>query len=276
MPAVNNILKMLKIRPVLSHIEVHLVDHCNLNCKGCDHFAPIADKWFADLNVYVRDLRQLQKLFSRVYTIRLLGGEPLLHPDIVNFLLSTRSLFPNTKIEIMTNGILLEKMPDSFWNGCKQTSTEIILDVYPPLYQKEECLLKLAEAKGVRIINSRVQSFQAFLNLNGDSDPNLSFRQCSYRSIHQLKEGKIFTCVVPMVVPYFNKRYGTNLPSAGWIDIHAPNLTGWDILNMLDNCFSTCRYCLTAKEQLANAGFPWSTSSLQMSEWEAATYKQRQ
>lgn len=24
------------------HIEMHVVDHCNLNCFGCNHFSPLA------------------------------------------------------------------------------------------------------------------------------------------------------------------------------------------------------------------------------------------
>ena len=29
--------------------EVHLVDHCNLNCKGCSHFSPVSEKKFVDV-----------------------------------------------------------------------------------------------------------------------------------------------------------------------------------------------------------------------------------
>ena len=35
--------KIRKLLPVTSIgvIETHIVDHCNLNCKGCHHFAPL-------------------------------------------------------------------------------------------------------------------------------------------------------------------------------------------------------------------------------------------
>jgi organic radical activating enzyme len=269
-PKAESILEALKIKPALSYLEFHVVDHCNMNCKGCDHLSPIADKWFADPNDYARDLRQLRKLFSGIRRICLLGGEPLLHPKIVRFLFITRSCFPKADLQIMTNGILLDSMPDSFWNACKETSTEIIFDVYPPLYQKEKCLVNLARAKGVRMHPRRVSSFQAFINLKGDSDPNVAFQKCDFRFIHQLKEGKLFTCVVPMVVQYFNKRFGTHLPSAGWVDIYAPNLTGWVAKKMLDRGFSTCRYCMTGSDHYRS--FQWSTSKLLMSEWDVSPY----
>ena len=33
-------------------LEIHLVDHCNLNCGGCNHFSPIAKPWFIDPNYF--------------------------------------------------------------------------------------------------------------------------------------------------------------------------------------------------------------------------------
>lgn len=31
-------------QPTLQYLVLNILDHCNLNCKGCDHFAPIAKK----------------------------------------------------------------------------------------------------------------------------------------------------------------------------------------------------------------------------------------
>jgi hypothetical protein len=266
-----SILENLKIKPALPYLEVHVVDHCNLNCKGCDHLSPIADKWFADPNGYSCDLQQLKKLFSGIHTICLLGGEPLLHPKIERFLFSTRSCFPNTNIQLMTNGILLDSMPDSFWSACKETSTIIFFDVYPPLYAREKRLIDLARTNGVRMHNWRASSFQASINLKGDSNPNTSFQKCPFRSVHQLKEGKLFTCVKPMVSHYFNKRFGTHIPSSGWVDIYAPNLTGWAAKKVLEKGFSTCCYCPTGKEKYPS--YQWSTSKLVISEWDVSTCK---
>ena len=38
---------------------VDIVDHCNLNCKGCGHFSPLASKSFLDLETFENDLRRL-------------------------------------------------------------------------------------------------------------------------------------------------------------------------------------------------------------------------
>ncbi len=43
----------------LDHIEIHLVEHCNLNCKYCSHFSSIAEKKFYDVNKYEKDMARL-------------------------------------------------------------------------------------------------------------------------------------------------------------------------------------------------------------------------
>jgi hypothetical protein len=118
------ILKMLRF-------EVHLCDHCNLNCKGCGHFSPIAKKHFVDINVLERDFKRLSELADRkCETIDLMGGEPLLHPKIIEIFDIARKYF-DTPIHLVTNGILLAKQPDEFWQGCRENHIIILVSVYP-------------------------------------------------------------------------------------------------------------------------------------------------
>jgi len=49
-------LRTLALAPAL---DVHIADHCNLRCRGCVHFAPIAQKRCLDLGYYEADLRTL-------------------------------------------------------------------------------------------------------------------------------------------------------------------------------------------------------------------------
>lgn len=74
--------------------EVHLADHCNLNCQMCDHFSPLANENFLSPDHYASDVERLSELFDHdANYIRLLGGEPLLHPQVVRFLKFQGSIF---------------------------------------------------------------------------------------------------------------------------------------------------------------------------------------
>lgn len=78
-------------KPYLRYLETHLCDHCNLNCKSCTHFCPlVTEPTFTDLEQYTKDIRTLSKKLA-IRTIRLMGGEPLLHPQVNDFIRVTRS-----------------------------------------------------------------------------------------------------------------------------------------------------------------------------------------
>lgn len=107
------------LRTELPYLEFHLTDHCNLNCKGCAHYSPMASDHYADLYQLEKDLQRLAQLFRNIRLIRLMGGEPLLHPDVDRFIRTTRSAFPKSRIGIVTNGILLPQASQAFWDACR-------------------------------------------------------------------------------------------------------------------------------------------------------------
>jgi molybdenum cofactor biosynthesis enzyme MoaA len=120
------ILKALRLKPFLRYVEVHLVDHCNLNCGGCSHFSPIAREWFADVDQYEKDMHRLAELFRNVNTVRLMGGEPLLHPQIESFVTITRHYLPKADVRVVTNGLLLPAMQEPFWEICRSNSVVLM------------------------------------------------------------------------------------------------------------------------------------------------------
>lgn len=72
----DNILCILKKKkPLLRYFNVNIVDHCNLNCKYCDHFAPLAEEKYADIQNLEKDFKRIASLVS-LESIGLMGGEP--------------------------------------------------------------------------------------------------------------------------------------------------------------------------------------------------------
>ena len=260
--------KVSGFKPTLSYLELHLADHCNLNCKGCDHFSPISENRFADLDEYERDMKQLTKLFSTIHKIVLMGGEPLLNPQIDSFLFVTRSCFPKASIVIYTNGILLSQMSETFWSACRACSVAIDITVYPPLKQKEAGLIKLVKDQGLQVYFHSVTFFHAFYNRGGDTNKETAFKKCRKRwCTPMLKEGKIYMCPIPATIGYFNDKFDLKIPIAGFADIHAPGLDGWDIKEQLNNASSTCHYCTLGWDVIPT--FPWATSKKVLQDWTA-------
>lgn len=111
----------------LKALIVNICDHCNLNCRGCDHFSPIADARFLDPKNIKKDLSQMRKILNEdVELVSVMGGEPLLHPQLDEILDAAREVFPHTDIWLSTNGILLLKQTDEFWNCCKKMKLKYV------------------------------------------------------------------------------------------------------------------------------------------------------
>ena len=77
-------------------LGIHVAEHCNLNCCGCNHYSPIAKSSFCDLSVLKHSLDKLKsgKVLKMFKSIDLIGGEPLLNPDIVEVFKIVREAGP--------------------------------------------------------------------------------------------------------------------------------------------------------------------------------------
>jgi ABC-2 type transport system ATP-binding protein len=46
--------------------EIHLTEHCNLNCKGCFHFSCIAEEEYLTKEEFERDISRISELSKGV------------------------------------------------------------------------------------------------------------------------------------------------------------------------------------------------------------------
>jgi organic radical activating enzyme len=96
--------------------ELHVAEHCNLRCHMCDAMSPYNKRRLLALDEVERALDFLRR-HIRADIFKLMGGEPLLHPDLVTILGLVRRSGITDTIRLTTNGLLLHKMPDAFWEA---------------------------------------------------------------------------------------------------------------------------------------------------------------
>lgn len=256
-------------------LSIHLTDHCNLNCKGCDNFSPVADEKYHCAGSLEKDFKRIYELANekiRIGAVKLTGGEPLLHPELIKILNSAGKYF--SKIDnlcIVTNGILLLKQESAFWETCKNNNIKVLITKYPielPFNKIEE----KAKAEGVVLDyfgNTQTELKRMHkmpLNLNGTEDFRKNFELC-YKSIYciMLDEGKIYTCSLVPYIKYFNKYFGTNLEVSknDYIDIYSvQNMK--EIFDFLCKPIPFCRYCNTKKPVY---DIDWEISKKEITEW---------
>lgn len=248
--------------------RVHLAEHCNLNCKGCDNFSCIAEPAFLDLDEYERDLSRLSELsFGEAKYIHLLGGEPLLHPEVERAASLTRQYFPVCDINIYTNGMLLPKMANKFWTTLKDNCIGIIVTPYPTGFDYDAAE-KTAEQHGVpfrRCVESKTL-FHYTLDMKGSQDGRKSFVKCHRANeCIMLKHGRLCTCTIAPNIEHFNKKFGEHLPvtERNSIDIYkAQDLN--EIMAFLARPIPFCRFCNIDAEARR---YPWEATHKDKSEW---------
>ena len=253
----------------LPYIEFHLTDHCNLNCKGCTHYCPVAPEQYADLQQHKKDMLRLSQLFKNICVIRLMGGEPLLHPDAHLFIKTTRLAFPNSDLRFVTNGILLPKASDVFWEACRNTHAIIDLTIYPPLLKHLKNYYSLCNTNGVRLSITFKENFLMYYNSRGNSNKKQAFKNC--RKMYfcpYLQNGRLYSCAKAALVKHLNKAFDTTVTANEGIDIHTPSISGRRIIKQLNTSAEACKWCSTNY-----AVFPWAESNRKPEEWDIESYK---
>ena len=251
--------------------EVDIVSHCNLNCKCCSQFSSIAKEEYIDPEDMEKDFRRLGKLFhGEAKRIYLIGGEPLLHPDIIGCMRIARQYFPKGKIAIFTNGILLLKCSREFWRVCKECGIDIIVTKYPIQLNYEWIQQKAAEYQVKFEFFGTSQDFKYMTNLGldieGRQQAEDSFEHCiEANNCVKLRNGRLYTCTRPAAIYKFNKFFQMNLQvmEEDSIDIYQAG-SGREILEFLAKPVPFCRYCNVHGRKTA---MEWGRTEGKVTEW---------
>ena len=260
-------------RPCMEYMVLNILDHCNLRCKGCDHFACIADPYFVPYETIHRDLDRLSEIFHGDYFMKMsvMGGEPLLHPDLLKILEDVRAHFPYVTIRLTTNGLLLLKQSEDFWRVCRENKVTIINTRYPINLDFNKMREK-AKSEGVEFNHfegtgdETVKTlFKKIINLKGDSDPVESFSKCHLSNYSNfLMEGKLYSCPFScQSYRIFNQKFEQNLRMTenDYLDIYKVK-DMQEVLNFTAKPKYYCRYCSGLSPK-----FEWERSKQEMCEW---------
>jgi hypothetical protein len=197
---------------------VYAAEHCNLNCKCCTAFSPIAGESFLNIDSYKTDMAKLAELTGgKLSSFYVTGGEPLLHPRLLDIFGIAREYFPDTNIGFMTNGILLLKMPEIFWEQCGRYAVEIAISRYPIKIDIEKIREK-GNAHNIKIdyvggSDVPVKSMWKYpLDLEGKQPLSRSYCLCSQiNRCVTMKDGKIYACNTIAGIAHFNRYFNKAL-----------------------------------------------------------------
>src|SRR5215472_12271188 len=147
--------------------EVNVVEHCNLRCRSCAHLSPVLPKHFVDPEALCSDLTVLARSYH-ANVLKILGGEPLLHPGLPEIMMAARK---------------------------------------SQVADKLDTCVDLARQNNVSIRYKRYQAFQESYSEQGTEDPELVQRiyttcNSAHRwRCHTVANGWFFKCAQGYMVP---------------------------------------------------------------------------
>jgi organic radical activating enzyme len=239
--------------------EVNVVEHCNLACRSCSHLSPVLPKSIVDAALLYRDLALLARHYH-AGTVRLLGGEPLLHPDLLSVIEAVRRSGVTDSVCVVTNGLLLPRMADEFW----QAVDVVQVSLYPGRELEDDdrrACLQRAAAGGTMISFSTCDTFRQSYSEQGTDDSDLIraiYDSClvvhQWRC-HTVAEGRFYKCPQAYFLPKLvDACAGTQLQDS--IAIDDRQTLGGDLLDFLQSGepLAACRNCLgTAGQRFSHA-----------------------
>lgn len=263
---------MERINNLRFKFQTHIVEHCNLKCRGCYHFSSLAKEEYLSVEEYAKDIERLGNLFNRnIEEIFLLGGEPLLHPQLSEFFSATRKSAPNAPVKLLTNGLLLCNMKEDFWTSIIQNNVQLWVTKYPVKFDYDKAE-QMAIDRGIKLHYFSKEPVRTLgyqpLTLKGDKDNLKNFVDC-YRANEciDLKHGKVYPCIIPAEIKPFNDYFGKNLGvcEADYVDIYDVS-TGMELLEKLERPIEFCKYC--NRDDISIFGkCAWSSTKYDIKEW---------
>ena len=122
----------------LPRVEFYISHTCNFNCEGCNRFNNYAftghQRW-KDLEQQYRNWAE--RLIVDEYTI--LGGEPMSNPDMLEWIVGLKKLWPHAKSDFLTNGSYVKKFTEKFYNVLLSTNTKLDIGLHN-LHRREQVL----------------------------------------------------------------------------------------------------------------------------------------
>ena len=279
----------------LGGFTVSLSSHCNLNCKGCDMYAPLSKPEFVRLEDYSKDIDKLKKLDpERELGIAFMGGEPLLNPEIIPIIKKTCEAYPNATHTILTNGILIEKMSDDFFKMLKDCKINFRVTKYPININFKKIEDKLSSIDinwGYDLLNTKQlfdlkthkpiedKNFKPekngfewsknILDLEGTQDPIEKKLMCPHKGIRAYARGNIYACYVHAGISAFIDYFKVNIPITEKDYIKIANVKD---IKEIDDFLSTpkplCKYCKECHNTCYNEEpLDWGFSERKITEW---------
>ena len=231
-------------RILIDKLEFYITNVCNLTCSGCNRYNNYK---FAGWQRW-SDYKDILQKWSEKINVRhpvILGGEPLLNPDIAEWFNGINELWPDLSgVQIQTNGTRIDRVKGLYeicanrkgnWIGvslhspddCEEIFQRIRNFLVPPITMTQDPTNRMGSKWQFKDSNNVV--VHAWLNDHFvqsniidlpdgkktlyNSDPDKAHEICTFRQFknYHMIRGKIYKCGPVALMPEFDQQFNLEL-----------------------------------------------------------------
>ena len=264
----------------IPYAEFYITHVCNLACDGCNRFNNYKftgfQKWDDCAEIYQQWATQVD-----IGSIGILGGEPLLNKDIIDWISGVRKLWKRPLIRVVTNGFYLNKVKGLYDLLVKDKSTQLWIGIHNKAHKKKimkEVHTFFAEPFSYNFDNTNpYMQYMEVTDANGvvfrveynwwfhqgaiinqgsaltlhDSDPVKAHEICHMKTCHHFIQGQLYKCGVVGVLPDFDEQHNLSLSNEdknllhGYkpLNIHDDHATKKQFIESLNQVIPQCKFC---------------------------------
>ena len=225
------------MKPTLPFLETMATQVCNLSCSGCTNYSDLTHQGYVKWTDIEQDLTAWLQVVD-IADFGIMGGEPLINPEIREWLYGVRGLMPQSQIRFTTNGLLLNRHFDVLDVAHEVGNTVFKITVHTPGSEIESVIQRVFDKYNWEPVNEHgIQRWRTTNNLRFqinrpvqfvksykgvynnmrpyDSIPAESFGACIQQTCPLLYNGKIYKCSTQGLLKETLAKVGD------------PNLTEW-------------------------------------------------
>jgi organic radical activating enzyme len=241
-------------RVLVRFLEVCPTISCNQKCEYCGAFSPLR-KGIVPTEEVIHWLETWSKKVAPL-DFMISGGEPLLHPELETIIDAARQCWSQTRLELLTNGLLLPKARPEVLKSILRNRVQVLVTKHfdTPEYNKKffagiDVLKQSGIIYGIRRNDKFWFKYYQHDTENHPipykSDPCKAWKQC-FSKISTIQDNKLYYCC-PVRHAIKSRREG--VIGMEWDDIlsHRPMLpdcTRDELVQYLyQGAIKECRFC---------------------------------
>ncbi len=192
-------------RVKIRKMEIYVANGCNLNCLFCSHLNPFRkglvskDELISSMEIWCRKVTPKK--------LGLLGGEPLLHPNLDEIISAARRCWPDSEIILTSNGLLFPKKSDELLQELAESRVHVLLSRHLTGSEGEkqfDAILKRLSDAGVWVtVIPSSSRWKRYYNMDEhgrpqpfESRPEQAWTMCGPNTCFNLTNNHLYRCSI--------------------------------------------------------------------------------